>query len=130
MIRRKEKSVAVYLVWRQWLQCGNDVALVRQLLLVLAEQVLHGPLCGHRYGGGLHAKIGGDVHCQLAVLGVLFCTVLQHDARVHFHHSHVQHAIDPGQLCVFGLAELQRAHQGVFQPHLRSRKRQDALLKK
>lgn len=108
------------LVWRQWLQSGNDIALFRLLLLVLPEQILNGALRRHRCGVVVDVKIGGDVHGQLsaAVLLLVFHTLLQHHARVHLHHAHVQYAINPGQLCVFGLAELQRAHQGVFQPHL------------
>lgn len=114
------------LVWRQWLQRGNDITLFRQLLLVLPKQVLNGPLCCHHHSVLVDAKIWGDVHGQLAVLCLLCHTLLQHHTGVHLHHAHVQHAIDPGQLCVFGLAELQRAHQGVFQPHLyREKMRQD-----
>jgi len=115
-----------YLMWRQWLQRGNDITLFRHLLLVLPKQVLNGSLCRHRRGVLVDVEIRGDIHGQLAFLRLLFHTLLQHHARVHLHHAHVQHAIDPGKLRVFGLAELQGAHQGVFQPHLyREKMRQD-----
>lgn len=109
-------------MWRQRLQRGNDIALLRRLLLVFPEQVLHGPLCRRR-NTVLHAEVGRDVHGQLAVLHLLSDSVLQHDTCVHLHHAHVQHAVDPGQLSVFGLAEVQGTHQGVFQPHLCSKEK-------
>ncbi len=106
-----------HLMSRQRLQRGNDVALLWNLPVVLSKQSLQGPLVSH--GAGLSRQVRRDVHDRLSVLRLLFgVSHLCDDTRVHFLHPHVQNAIDPGQLRVFGFTELQRTDQRVLQSDL------------
>lgn len=108
-----------HLVWRQRLQRGDDVALLRHLPLILPKQILHGALRCHGCGIVINAQVRSGVHGQISILRLFFhASILQHHAGVHLHHPLVQNTVDPGQFCVLGFAELQRTHQGVFQPHL------------
>ncbi len=59
-----------HLMSRQRLQCGNDVALLWNLPVVLSKQSLHGPLVSH--GAGLSRQVRRDVHGRLSVLRLLF----------------------------------------------------------